>query len=276
MNESAECRKTIVESMLRDPSTVIQNLEKTSDVRDTTAGQVVSLACRINQAPIVYWRHDLLQAALSGWETWMEHPPEAFPLLNRQVWIFGKPWKMRCGAVLDETGPETPRSTIPLLSMAYLDRDWLPDAWILFYVYHVPPEESDHCTLNCFLGVIPAGVKCAGDGAAEVMAAMAFMKLKVAAVERQALPRAVRREHQRTGASLPDIRIVTLRRTYARDPGRKEDVNWSCQWIVGGHWRNQWYESRLEHEPVYILPYVKGPRDKPLRVPKQVLYRVEK
>lgn len=78
------------------------------------------------------------------------------------------------------------------------------------------------------------------------------------------------------GTVPPDIRTVTLGRANERKAGGDRDVQWENQWIVGGHWRNQWYESRQTHEPVYILPYVKGPEDKPLRVPKQVLYKVAK
>lgn len=43
-------------------------------------------------------------------------------------------------------------------------------------------------------------------------------------------------------------------------------IEWSHRWIVSGHWRNQWYPSSGTHELTYILPYVKGPDDKPLRI----------
>jgi hypothetical protein len=41
-------------------------------------------------------------------------------------------------------------------------------------------------------------------------------------------------------------------------------VAWTKRWVVSGHWRNQWYPSIGAHRQRYILPYVKGPADKPL------------
>lgn len=75
----------------------------------------------------------------------------------------------------------------------------------------------------------------------------------------------------------PEVKVVQLRRLEnpQRTPGESEPVDWSCRWIVNGHWRNQ-ICAKGEHKLIYILPYVKGPEDKPLRVPAQTVYAVNR
>jgi hypothetical protein len=36
------------------------------------------------------------------------------------------------------------------------------------------------------------------------------------------------------------------------------------QWVVRGHWRQQWYPSRNVHRPIWITPHIKGPEGAPL------------
>jgi hypothetical protein len=79
-------------------------------------------------------------------------------------------------------------------------------------------------------------------------------------------------------APLPsDVKVIELRRaeSMARAPdGSGEVVDWSCRWVVDGHWRNQPYKD--EHKLVYIMPYVKGPADKPLKVPAHTVFAVRR
>ena len=86
----------------------------------------------------------------------------------------------------------------------------------------------------------------------------------------------IRKTHQQPR---PDIRIVTLRRlsnhgTGAGEQHRKYD---SCRWMVGAnfkHWRNQYHPSTGEHKWIHIPPFIKGPADKPLRMPTKTIYQV--
>jgi hypothetical protein len=68
---------------------------------------------------------------------------------------------------------------------------------------------------------------------------------------------------------IPMPRVVHLRKrkktASAESDGDHEAVEWTCRWLVGGHWRNQWYASQRVHQPRWIEPYVKGPEDKPLK-----------
>lgn len=85
----------------------------------------------------------------------------------------------------------------------------------------------------------------------------------------------IAREHD---AVVSDVKVVQLRRTETRETldatTAVDHIDWSCRWIVNGHWRNQPYKegSKL----IYIMPFVKGPADKPLKVPTHTVYAVNR
>lgn len=98
-------------------------------------------------------------------------------------------------------------------------------------------------------------------------------------VERHAGKR-IAREHD-----LPDrpraVQIIELRRrdvaavtTPDGSPPTEGKREFSCRWIVNGFWRNQFYPSKNEHRPKWIAAFIKGPDDKPLRVPTHTVYTV--
>lgn len=63
------------------------------------------------------------------------------------------------------------------------------------------------------------------------------------------------------------VRVVTLRKAAhfaGAAPIAREKQPWTHQWIVHGHWRNQWYASEGRHAPKFIPEYVKGPAGAPL------------
>jgi len=87
--------------------------------------------------------------------------------------------------------------------------------------------------------------------------------------------RPIRRRAAAAGQPPPVVDVVTLRRTMQVHHGTGEDApEWSCQWIVRGHWRDHWHPKLQEHRPRWILPHVKGPEDKPLRAPSTKLFAV--
>ncbi len=73
-----------------------------------------------------------------------------------------------------------------------------------------------------------------------------------------------------------DVKVIQLRRSEAHTHQKDDaqDVEWSCRWVVGGHFRNQPYKDR--RETIYISPFVKGPSDKPLRIPSRTVYEVSR
>jgi hypothetical protein len=87
---------------------------------------------------------------------------------------------------------------------------------------------------------------------------------------------AARRAEREKWTAEPIVRVVELRRrvSSASSDGEHGDVDWSCRWIVRGHWRQQWCPAAREHRPIWITPYVKGPEEKPLKPPRATVFAV--
>lgn len=105
---------------------------------------------------------------------------------------------------------------------------------------------------------------------------LAFMQQQVLVTTNE---RADRPSRKRALASLkhePLVRVVRLRRKSSAGPVEddREPAEWSHRWIVSGHWRQQYYPSTAERRPLFILPYVKGPEDKPLKPPRAKVFAV--
>lgn len=91
----------------------------------------------------------------------------------------------------------------------------------------------------------------------------------VAPIQRQARKRAAA-----AGLEAPLLRIVSLRHPVRQGTGKNQPREWNWQWIVKGHWRNQWYPSLQAHKLKWIESYVKGPEDKPLKRPNITIFNV--
>lgn len=104
-----------------------------------------------------------------------------------------------------------------------------------------------------------------------LFAALKLMSQRLATRVRVPTARHVRRRAERAGRKVPPyVDVVTLRRLHheAIRTGQDrtaEPVDWQWQWIVRGHWRNQWYPAESAHKPKFIESYVKGPEDRPLK-----------
>lgn len=74
----------------------------------------------------------------------------------------------------------------------------------------------------------------------------------------------------------PDIRTVTLRRHRVLSERLGDNpVDWAYRWMVRGHWRRQAHgKGRQERRPIWIAPHVKGPEDKPLKPPSEIVFAV--
>lgn len=105
--------------------------------------------------------------------------------------------------------------------------------------------------------------------------AVSFMEQRILVSERQQPHRGVRRRLPPFARGESAIRVVLLRRRDgAIHSENQRDVDWSCQWLVSGHWRQQWYAKTQAHKPKYIMPYVKGPEGKPLKPPTSRIFVV--
>lgn len=111
-----------------------------------------------------------------------------------------------------------------------------------------------------------------------VLAAGAWLKQRIAVVNSGHVERHRRKQLQREyGLAVSDVKVVQLRRFDNQPNNQTVDTNtvdWSCRWVVNGHWRNQPYKH--ERRLIYIMPYVKGPSDKPLRASTATIYSVSR
>lgn len=83
-----------------------------------------------------------------------------------------------------------------------------------------------------------------------------------------------RRLEQEQAPFVPLVQVVTLRRQEVRQKDKHDSnpVDWSYQWLVRWHWRNQYYPATDEHKWIAIDTYVKGPEDKPLKPPSARMF----
>jgi hypothetical protein len=111
-----------------------------------------------------------------------------------------------------------------------------------------------------------------------IAAALAFLEQRILVGNPLPAARPTRKRVERAGwEHVPLVRVVTLRRPSTRagaEHEASEPVEWSCQWVVRGHWRQQWCPKAQVHQPRWILPYVKGPPEKPLKPPRATVFAV--
>jgi hypothetical protein len=95
-----------------------------------------------------------------------------------------------------------------------------------------------------------------------------LMAQRIAEPTERVPDRHARKRSERAGFESRNVVVVHLRRarhprgeTPGEQPSQRE---YTHRWIVGGHWRNQWYRSLQTHRQIWIAPYQKGPEDKPL------------
>lgn len=108
-------------------------------------------------------------------------------------------------------------------------------------------------------------------------AGLAFLEQRIMVPSVQPVERHARKRMEREQwLHEPLVRVVELRRKQApsQPDGEHTAVDWACQWVVRGHWRQQWYPSLKDYQPRWIMPYVKGPEDKPLKPPRAKIFAV--
>ncbi len=107
------------------------------------------------------------------------------------------------------------------------------------------------------------------DYAAGIFKLLAFAQSPYLTTYRHRSDRGERRRFEKMAEEAkPDVHVVILRSARAkpgRDDGNREAPDWSCRWMVRGHYRNQWYEGERKHRLIWVAPYVKGPEDKPFK-----------
>ena len=110
-------------------------------------------------------------------------------------------------------------------------------------------------------------------------AALTFCHQRIFLDSPQPADRATRRRAQAATESIEparDIHVVTLRRPVTKDEtDSTREVDWQWRWWVRGHWRQQAVgPNRQDRAPVWIMPYVKGPDDRPIKPNVPTIYNV--
>lgn len=112
-----------------------------------------------------------------------------------------------------------------------------------------------------------------------ICAASMFVEQRLTEETSGLLGRHVAKRAARVNVS-PMCHVVQMRRLDRRRhdgfAGDDAAIDWQCQWLVRGHWRQQFYRSAGRHVPRWIAPYVKGPHDKPMKTPKPTVFMVQR
>lgn len=95
-----------------------------------------------------------------------------------------------------------------------------------------------------------------------------FVNQKLLVRSKQIANRTTRRRLN-LNPDLSEIDVILLRTHIYKPTGGGADVEWSCKWLVRGHWRQQPYKNGI-YRPIWIAPYWKGPDDKPVKNPNKI------
>lgn len=121
----------------------------------------------------------------------------------------------------------------------------------------------------------------AADGVARfILAGLAWLNQKVLVTADGHIERHRRKDFARRIKPIEGVRVVQLRRNeYPKREGESSDEHreYSCRFGVDGHWRNQPYGPKSgDRRLTYILPFVKGPADKPFKIPARKVFVVNR
>lgn len=118
---------------------------------------------------------------------------------------------------------------------------------------------------------------------ASIMACYAFTQLQIAAKEPVHLPRADRRRLEREDKTIPDIRVIQLRKREPSGWHSTGDRSYHHRWITRGTWRRLpeplKRDSKISggqkgDKVVWVREHIKGPSDAPLIQPKESVFVV--
>jgi len=223
-------------------------------------------------APVTVWESEIFRAATRGaQDLQVTRKDNDVRGLGTQCWVFRNP--MRLGDCLADSGlPPGEGFAIGLTVLPSGETKCShPVSTIGICPTPLNEPHQNRCPILRITSVI-FSTNTAQSGN-DVWAASQFLKTKVARREILDPPhttKAAARRRKKSGVALREVAQVRLLRRLeepeAHEDGCSAARDWSCRWLVGAHWRNQFLPSRGDHEPRYIAPYVKGPADKPLRV----------
>ena len=111
-----------------------------------------------------------------------------------------------------------------------------------------------------------------------VLACLCFMRQPILGFSLERINRAMRKRFEKEYKEPPpEIKVIELRAkqyiTKDDDSAEAKDIEWTCHWLVRGHWRHFHLQPK---PPIWITPYIKGDLDKPLKEPKGTIFEVSR
>jgi hypothetical protein len=226
------------------------------------AAEMVDLACAAARSIPDFQLHPEDLPAEAGLLVF-EHPVASVPIVDEQLGITGLCWApipAQEDVLLVSTYIDRAESR-PLLARVAPNRRLSEEPKLIYghggeFTWRFGDNE----------GHAPQSTHWVAALAPVLKAAWILMQQSLAAATDLEPPRAARRRLKRTGHEPSSVRLVELRRPHSASSESESIISreYHHQWIVRGHWRQQWYPTRQVHRPVWIAPHVKGPNDAPL------------
>jgi hypothetical protein len=253
-----------------------------ASVHEFTKNVLPQMPSILQRCELILWEPSLFDAAISGCRVFMDQTvtkerliPDGKNAMVPQLWFLkGSCWDGSTGA-----GDQTLVLAKVVFPVATLRRvDDSPDSSLALGVLSI--LGSPRFPFSDSMGLDTAYWDAEhelDEFWAQTVAALEFMSQPIVRKEREQPPRQYRRHAERRGVELPTVYTIRLRHQTEGKQASGNGVDgreYHCQWLVGAHWRNQYYPSEGRHKPVYILPYVKGDPSKPFKPPGEKVYAV--
>ena len=271
----------------RAERTAMESMWRACDARDAVSC-IFAIRGLIDRCETVLWSWNVWQSAISGCDVFLREPPpgEIMPpdgLPPYQFWTFSNLPKATPEAVqffeLPFDAAVIWGMTILLFDMDCPQGD--PNEVITGVSYIFGPSQEDAAAPTLVMRHMSLGSRTpVAAPLSPVVAGLKFMTLPFVSTQRRHAARDERERRwlQKKRRPVPSVSTIVLRREQRQGdrPGEGSEVDWSCRWLVRGHWRSQWYPSEGKHKPAFVHPYVKGPDDKPLKPPRDSIYLVRR
>lgn len=194
-------------------------------------------------------------------------------------------WEDGVGAIGQQLGVQVPVSAMSwgphpegLVVWLYIDRRTLLE-WASIHAEFIPPLVPIMPVVlpvsSDWSPVEEVGSMCRTPLTALAAAWLLMQQPKLVEVTQVDRDPKLAKTYARANRTLPDVKLVELRRQYVPHQGRAEadgpGRTYRHRWVVAGHWRQQAHgPGRTQRRPTYIETHIKGPDGAPLLATAQV------
>jgi hypothetical protein len=114
------------------------------------------------------------------------------------------------------------------------------------------------------------------------LAGLAWLDQKILVKDAGAIERHRRKAFTKeTNRRVDAVQVIQLRKAERVErehtDSEHKHVDWSCRWVVKGHWKNQPCGAHSsDRKLIYVFPFPKGPDDKPFKAASTTVYEVNR